>query len=49
MEKIDVIMAYDWEELITGIIEGIKNFVDKLNKYFPKSKYNFEDPGKYAF
>ena len=44
MEKI---INYDWEDIIKRVIEGLKNFVAMINKYMPKSMYNFEDPAKY--
>ncbi len=46
MEKI---MAYDWEDMIARILEGIKNFFDKVKAYMPKSYYNFEKPEEYQF
>ena len=49
MEKIDAIMNFEFDKYIVAIVEGIKNFVALIEKYFPKSQYNFEDPGKYAF
>ena len=49
MEKIDAIMHYDWDRIIVGIIKGLQNFIEKFNKYFPKSYYNFEDPAEYEF
>ena len=47
--NIDKIMAYDWEGMIKAIVEGLKNFIDMVNKYLPKAKYNFEDPAEYEF
>ena len=46
MEKI---INYDWEDIITRVIEGLKNFVALFNKYMPKTVYNFEDPYNYEF
>ena len=43
---LDKIMAYDWEEMIKRIIEGLQNFVKKFQAYMPKSAYNFEDESK---
>ncbi len=44
MEKI---INYDWEDIITRVLEGIRNFVEKFQKFFPKSYYNFEKPETY--
>ena len=46
---LEKIMAYDWEEMIKRIIEGLKNFIDKFNYYMPKTYYNFEKPEEYEF
>ena len=40
---LEKIMAYDWEDIITRVIAGLKNFIAKLNAYTPVSKYGFED------
>ena len=40
----DKIIAYDWEEMIRRIIEGIQNFIAKVKQYMPKSAANYEDP-----
>lgn len=39
---LDKLMAYDWEEMIKRIIEGLQNFVKKFQAYMPKRAYNFE-------
>ena len=44
---LEKIMNFEWDKYIVAIIEGLKNFVAMINKYMPKSMYNFEDPGKY--
>ena len=41
MEKI---INYDWQTMIVRIVEGLKNFIAKVEHYFPKSSYGFEDP-----
>ena len=46
---LDKIMAYDWEDMIARIVKGIQNFIAKVEYYFPKTSYNFEDPSKYEF
>jgi hypothetical protein len=46
---LEKIMAYDWEDMIARIIEGLQNFVKKFNELFPKAYYNFEDPEEYEF
>ena len=40
---LEKIMAYDWEDMIKRIIEGIQNFMNKFAEFFPRSAYNFED------
>ena len=46
---LEKIMAYDWEDMIKRIIEGLQNFVAKFDELFPKSYYNFEKPDEYEF
>lgn len=46
---LEKIMAYDWEDMIARIIEGLKNFVEKFNALMPKAYYNFEKPEEYEF
>ncbi len=46
---LEKIMKYDWEDIITRVIEGLKNFIEKFETYFPKSYYNFEKPEEYEF
>ncbi len=46
---LEKIMAYDWEDMIARIIEGLQNFVEKFNALFPKAYHNFEDPDEYRF
>ena len=46
---LEKIMAYDWEDMIARIIDGLKNFVEKFNTLFPKAYYNFEKPEEYEF
>ena len=46
MEKI---INYDWEDIIKRVLEGIKNFVEKIQYYFPKAVPNYVDPTNYEF
>jgi hypothetical protein len=41
---LEKVMAYDWEDMIKRIIEGIQNFIAQVEYYFPKTSYNFENP-----
>ncbi len=43
------VINFDWETLIADIIDGLKNFVEMFNKFFPKQYYNFEKPTEYEF
>ncbi len=43
------IINYDWQTMIERIIKGLKNFIAKLEYYWPKSSYGFEDKDSYKF
>ena len=41
----DKIIAYDWEDMIARIVEGIQNFIAMVKKYMPTSETNYEKEG----
>ena len=49
MDKLEKYINYDWEDIITRVIEGLKEFIKKFQAYMPKAKPNYEDPANYEF
>ena len=45
MEKTNAILAYDWEEMIKRIIEGIQKFFKLIEFYMPTAVTNYEKEG----
>ena len=45
---LEKIMAYDWEDIIVRVIDGLKNFIQKFQDYMPVSKYGFEEDGAWT-
>ena len=42
LEDAHTALSYDWEGLIAGIIEGIKKFLDMIQRYLPTVKHGWD-------